>query len=105
MSLAYYTVVYRVEGDNAAHRAWWESIRPLFMTDSEPVSVSIISQANEVVRLDCIEHIVAGHDSASDKLEAIEVMLLHPDPARWWIENAEPPAGAEPDVNSRPVVG
>lgn len=92
----YYTLVYRVDGDNAAHSAWWQSLQPLLMADSEPVSISAISKADEIARLDCITHIVKGCDLPSDATEAIEAMLVHSDPREWWRENVERSAKAEP---------
>lgn len=96
MMRRYYTVVYRVDGDKAENDAWWqESIQPLFLNDSEPVSITAISAADEVVRLNCIEHLVESHRHRGEKLRAIEEMLVHRDPLAWWRENAEP-ASAEP---------
>ena len=77
----YYTVIYRVDGEKAEHDAWWQTIQPLFLSDSSgPVSVTTIAAADEVARLNCIEHIVKGSQHRGEKLEAIEAMLVHPDP-------------------------
>ena len=77
--LGYYTVVYRVDGDAAAHDAWWHALVPLFLAD-EPVSISTVSTADEVARLGCIRRILKGRQGNDEKLEAIAAMLVHPDP-------------------------
>jgi hypothetical protein len=85
-----YTVVYRVEGDNAAHYAWWESLRPLFMTGSKSVSISIVSKSNEIARLDYVRRLATDHRSDTEKLEGIAALLTHADPeivaAELWAE-------------------
>ncbi len=78
MTIRYYTVVYRVDGDKAAHNAWWQAIRPLFMSDSEPVSIIAISARDEVERLDHVERIVKGRGPNAEKVEAIEAVLVQP---------------------------
>jgi hypothetical protein len=85
---AYYTVVYRITGDQAARDAWWQTIQLLLLADGGPVRVSAISAADEIARLDCIGNIVEGRQHRDDKLRAIEEMLVHPDPLAWWRENA-----------------
>lgn len=86
----YYTVVYRVDGDKAEHDAWWQqTVQPLFLNDTELVSITAISAADEVARLQCIEKLVEGHRHRGEKLRAIEEMLVHRDPLAWWRENAE----------------
>jgi hypothetical protein len=47
MSITYYTVVYRVDGDATKHADWWNTIRPLLMAEGRPVSVTAISKADE----------------------------------------------------------
>jgi hypothetical protein len=92
MSREYYTVIYRVDGDETAHKAWWqETIVPLFMTDSEPVSVLVITMADETARLDCIAHIIESRAPAQETVEAIQAMLVHPDPGAWLRQNGPPP--------------
>ena len=72
----YYTVVYRVDGDNAAHDAWWQGVRPLFMTDAGPISVVSVTKADEALRLDKIRAVVERRDSFDgDKVDAIRALL------------------------------
>lgn len=85
----YYTVVYRIDGDNAAHDAWWKTIHPLFMKDNIPISVSAVSKADEMTRLDCIRHVIDKGKRDFDVLEQIDEILSHPDPLAWWLENVE----------------
>ena len=75
--LGYYTVVYKVDGDNAMHDEWWRSIQPLFMTDGQPISVTAISKADEMTRLDRIREIAERrrddcHDTIDEILEALD---------------------------------
>jgi hypothetical protein len=100
----YYTVVYRVDGGKAQQDAWWAPIQPLFLNDSEPVCITAISAADEVTRLQCMEHIVAGAQHRGEKLRAIEEMLVHPDPLAWWRENVkpEPEPAAEAEIGFGP---
>jgi hypothetical protein len=74
--IGYYTVVYRVDGDKAAHDAWWQSVRPLFMSDSEPVAIIAISKADEVRRLDLIAAAL-GHDGPvpCDTIDSVRTLL------------------------------
>lgn len=88
MTLEYYTVVYRVEGDNSVHDAWWQAIQPLFMADEGLTSVISVSKADEVTRLDCIRRAIkATRLSNSKTVEAIGHLLDSPDPLAWWREN------------------
>ena len=89
MTVTYYTAVYRVDGDAAKHNEWWKSIRSLFMAHDAPVSVTAISKADEMTRLNCIEWIIEQRDSF-DALDEIREILTHPDPDAWWRKNAEP---------------
>jgi hypothetical protein len=80
--IGYYTVVYRVDGDTAKHDEWWQGIRPLLMTDSEPVSVIVISKGDETRRLDLIREAVNGlpsgyrrYDSIGDMIDAVREAL------------------------------
>lgn len=75
MTIGYYTVVYRVDGEEAAHDAWWQSIRPLFMSDSEPIAIITISKVDEVRRLDLIREISKRGGDASDMVDAIRALL------------------------------
>ncbi len=75
MTVRYYTVLYRVDGDDAAHDAWWQTIRPLFMTDSEPVSIIVIASSDEFARLEYIERIVKGSEPNAEKAEAIRAIF------------------------------
>ena len=84
----YYTVVYYVDGDKAACDAWWQTaIDPLFLTDSRPISVSVISAGDEVSRLDCVARIIERGLSNAETVDAINAILVHPDPSAWWREN------------------
>jgi hypothetical protein len=72
----YYTVVYRVDGDGAAHDAWWQGVRPLFMADAGPISVVSITQADEALRLDKIREVVERRDTTNiEKVDAIRELL------------------------------
>jgi hypothetical protein len=81
--IAHYTIVYRVDGDKAVHDAWWQSIQPLFLAESEPVSISMVSKADEVARLDGITRVVEGGMTAADKVQAIEAILARVNPENW----------------------
>jgi hypothetical protein len=87
----YYTVVYKVTGEKAAHDAWWQSVRPLFMAaDEKPVSITAISVADEITRLNCIEAVAERRDGRYlESIEEIREILVHMDPRVWWDENAE----------------
>jgi hypothetical protein len=53
MSLDYYTVIFRVDGDKAVQDAWWQSLRPLFLADgSPPVSIIGIATGDLMARTD-----------------------------------------------------
>ena len=56
MSIEYYTVVFRVDGDKAQHDAWWQGLRPLFLADGPPpVSITGIAKGDLMVRVDELE--------------------------------------------------
>ena len=55
MSIEYYTVVYRVDGDKAKHDEWWQALRPLFLADDQPISITAICKDDLVEKLDAIE--------------------------------------------------
>ena len=88
----FYTVVYRVEGDKAKHDEWWQSVQPLFMADDQPISVTAVSKADEVTRMNCIEMVAERHSGDRyDMIEEIRELIVHPDPLAWWKENHDEP--------------
>ena len=83
MAVAYYTVVYRVDGDKAKQEEWWASIRPLWMAEDGDVRVTAVSKADEITRLDCLREIVEGGnlcEAEDDIQEALDAL----DPKAFW---------------------
>jgi hypothetical protein len=85
----YYTVVYRVDGNDDAHNAWWATIQPLFLSDKDDaVSVTAISKADEITRMNCVEKVAeSGGTDGNAMIEEVREILVHPDPHIWWIEH------------------
>ena len=55
MSIEYYTVVYRVDGDKAKHDAWWQALRPLFRADGPPpISITTIAKGDMTEQVDAL---------------------------------------------------
>ena len=52
--IEYYTVVYRVDGGKAQHDAWWQGLRPLFLADELPISITTIAKGDLIERLDVL---------------------------------------------------
>jgi hypothetical protein len=80
MSITYYTVVYRVDGDKSFHDGWWQSVRPLFLADDAPVSITSISKADEMTRLDRLREIMDLDMNPYDKMDAIREKLTSVEP-------------------------
>lgn len=86
----YYTVVYRVEGGKAQHDGWWQSLQPMFLADEGPITITAISAADEITRLNCIEKVAEDSDNDMwDKVEEIRDLIVHKDPMAWWREHEE----------------
>lgn len=55
LTTEFYTVVYRVKGNKTAHDEWWQGLRPMFLADNVPVSITTIIKGDLAARVEELE--------------------------------------------------
>jgi hypothetical protein len=86
--MAYYTVVYRVEGTKAEHDQWWQTIQPMFLAEDGAITVTAVSKDDEMTRLDYIrETIEDGSYDPDGTLDVIKDLIDCADLDKWKREH------------------
>lgn len=91
MSIEYMTVIYRC-ADDAAAKALWAQIRPLFMAEEGPIKITGVANDDHMTRLDTVRDLTmlpkGGHTDGFF-LDMIEDCLNASDIESWRTEHAD----------------
>lgn len=97
MTVEYMTVIYRCADDAAANELWAQ-IRPIFMADEGPITVTGVAKEDQMTRLNTIEDLVRLPNDVdhADVLDMIRDCLDAADIEAWRTEHSDILAEIQP---------